>query len=124
MLDAGERDGAARDQVLEAAGRGDEDVGAPGGADLLLEADAAVDGGDLEAAGAGERPRLLDDLGGELARRARARAPPGARVGGSMRVDDRHGEGERLAGARGGLGEHVAAGEHVADDERWMAKGR
>ena len=45
-LDVGERQRAAREQVLEAAGRRDEHVRGAGQLDLLLEADAAVDGGD------------------------------------------------------------------------------
>ena len=115
-LDAVERHGAAGHQVLEPAGRGDEDVGALAGLDLLLEADAAVDGRDLEAAGAGERLGLLDDLGGELARRGEHERG-GAAVGALEALDDRDRERERLARARGGLGEHVAPVEHVADDE-------
>ncbi len=49
MLDAGEREGAALEEVLEAAGGRDDDVRLGGLARLLLEADAAVDGGDLSA---------------------------------------------------------------------------
>jgi hypothetical protein len=46
----------------------------------------------------------------------------GARISAAGRrasdaVDQRDAEGERLAGAGGRLGEHVAAGEHVGDDE-------
>ena len=72
-----EREGAAREEVLEAAGGRDEDVGAAGRAGLLLEADAAVDGRDVQAAGRGDGVRLVDDLRGELAGRGedeRARA--------------------------------------------------
>ena len=103
-------------QVLEPARGGDEHVGALAGLDLLLEADAAVDGRDLEAADAGQRLGLLDDLGGELARRGEHERG-GAAAAVLEALDDRDHEGERLAGARGGLGEHVAAGEHVTDDE-------
>ena len=111
-----EREGAALEQVLEAAGRRHEDVGALGVAGLLLEADAAVDGGDGDVAGAGERAQLLDDLarqlagGGEDERRGAAR-------GGVDAVDQRDAERERLARPGRRLGEHVAAGEHVGDDE-------
>ena len=106
----------ALEQVLEPAGGGDEDVGALRVAGLLLEADAAVDGGHAEVAGARQRAQLVDDLAGELARGGedeRRRAP---RVGRDA-VDQRDAEGERLAGAGRRLGEHVAAGEHVGDDE-------
>ena len=67
--DALQRDRAARDQVLEPARRGDDDVGAVGGLDLGAEADAAVDGGDLQVARAGDRVELVDDLAGQLAGR-------------------------------------------------------
>ena len=110
-----ERDGSASDQVLEPAGRGDEDVGAAGRRDLRCEADAAVDGGDAEAAALGERGELVDDLAGELpsgGEDQRLRAP----VAAVDEVDQRHAEGERLAGAGGGLDEQVVAGEGVADD--------
>ena len=114
-LEVVEAHDAARHQVLEAAGRGDEDVGALARLDLLLEADAAVDGRDLEPLDAGERLGLLDDLGGELAgRREHERGGAAARLDA---LDHRDRERERLARARGGLGEHVAAVEHVADDE-------
>ena len=92
-------------------------------AGLLLEADAAVDGGDLEGAGVGQRPQLLDDLAGELARRGEHERGRAAAVGVDA-VDHRHAEGERLARARGGLGEHVATGEHVGDDELLDGEGR
>jgi hypothetical protein len=117
-----EREGAALEQVLEPSGGGDEDVCAARRADLLLEADAAVDGAHAEVAGGGQRLQLVDDLGGELARRSeheRGRA----RCVGRHTVDDRRAEGERLARARGRLGEHVAAGEHVGDDELLNGEG-
>ena len=60
--DAVERERAARDQVLEAAGSGDDDVRLAGLAGLLLDADAAVDGADRSAARMGDRAPLLDDL--------------------------------------------------------------
>ena len=104
------------EQVLEPAGGGDEDVRALRVAGLLLEADAAVDGGDAEVAGARQRAQLVDDLAGELARGGEDERRRAAGVGRDA-VDERDAEGERLAGAGGRLGEHVAAGEHVGDDE-------
>ena len=111
-----QRERAAGEQVLEAAGRGDEDVRVARLAGLLLEADAAVDGGHAQVAGARQRAQLLDDLGGQLARGGEHERRRAARVGREA-VDQRYAEGERLAGAGRRLGEHVAAGEHVGDDE-------
>ena len=111
-----EREGAALEEVLEPAGRGDEDVRALRVARLLLEADAAVDGGDGEVARPRDRAQRVDDLAGELTRGGEHERRRAAGVGGDP-VDDRHAEGERLAGPGGGLGEHVAAVEHVGDHE-------
>ena len=72
-----ERERAALEEVLEAAGRGDEDVRALCLARLLLEADAAVDGGDREARARGDRAQLVDDLARRARASARAPAPPG-----------------------------------------------
>ena len=68
-LDLVELERAALEQVLEATGRGDQDVGALGALDLGAEADAAVDGGDAEVARRGDRLQLVDDLAGQLAGR-------------------------------------------------------
>src|SRR5919199_764153 len=104
------------EQVLQAPGRRDQELGAARGAGLLLEADAAVDRGDPQPSGACDRARLVHDLGGELAgRREDERARPAAAR--CDPLDDRDREGERLAGAGRRLGEDVAAGEDVGDDE-------
>ena len=121
-LDVGERDRAAREQILEAAGGGHDEVGGAGVLDLLVEADAAVDGGDVQAPGGGQRARLFDDLADELTRRGEHER------GGLARrrvehVEDRRGEGDRLARARGGLGEDVVAVQDVLDDEGLDGKG-
>jgi hypothetical protein len=91
-----ELDRAALDQVLEAAGRGDQDVGSAGQLALALDARASVDGRDRERPGVGQRPDRVDDLAGELARR---RQHEGARPGirGLEPLHERHGEGDRLA---------------------------
>ena len=118
-LDARQREGAALEEVLEAAGGGDDDVRLGRGAGLLLEADAAVDGGDAERAGVRQRAQVLDDLGGQLAgggQDERAGALAHGDVGLDA-VDERHAEGERLARARRALDEGVVAGEDVADHE-------
>ena len=80
-----ERDHAAVDQVLEPARGGDEDVGVPGAARLALDADAAVDGGDLERARVRERAAARRRSGSpaRASGRARARRRGGRR--GSMR---------------------------------------
>ena len=54
-LDVAQADVPALDEVLEAAGRRDDDVRLRGDARLLLDADAAVDGADAEGAGVGQR---------------------------------------------------------------------
>src|SRR5215211_5676770 len=98
-LEVVEANGAAGHQVLEAAGRGHQDVGALACPDLLLEADPAVDGGDLEPVDPGEGLGLLDDLGGELTRGGEhERGGAAARLDA---LDHRDGEGERLARPRG-----------------------
>jgi hypothetical protein len=81
---------------------------------LVAEADAAVDGGDPERPGMGERADVVDDLPGELP----GRGEDEGRLAGAVRfepVDDRHAEGERLAGAGRGLDEDVVAIENVGD---------
>ena len=67
--DAAEVDVAALHEVEQAARRRDQQVGAAGELGLALDADAAVDGGDGEAAGLGDVAGVVDDLAGELARR-------------------------------------------------------
>ena len=107
---------AALEQVLEATGGGDEDVGALGALDLRAEADAAVDGGDPEAARGGDRLQLVDDLAGQLAGRRQDQRRRAAGVG-LDEIDQRHPEGQGLARAGRGLDEDVVAGEHVFDHE-------
>ena len=111
-----EDDDAAGDQVLEAAGSGDEDVGLADGLDLRSEADAAVDGGDLQALRLGDRADVFDDLTGELAGRGEDQGADAALLGREP-LDHRDAEGERLAGAGRRLDEQVVPGERVADDQ-------
>ena len=119
---AREREDPPLQQVLEPAGRGHDDVGLRGLASLLGDADAAVDGGDLERAGMGDGSRLLHDLARELAGGGEhERRGTGAVRGDAVGQRDR--EGERLARARGGLRQHVAAGEDVADHEALDCEG-
>ena len=116
-----EPDRAARDQVLEPAGRGDDDVRLAGELDLALEAHAAVYGRDRESPRGCDVADLLDDLAGELARR-REHQCRGARVGGFYEVDERDAQGERLARPCRGLHEHVVTGQHVGDNRRLNGK--
>src|SRR4051812_21973623 len=89
-------DGAAGDEVLEAAGGGHDDVRLAGELRLALQACASVDGDDVQSAGMRDVADLLDDLRGKLTRRGEhercllraVRVEP---------VDDRNSEGKRLA---------------------------
>ena len=83
---------------------------------------AAVDGGDAQALGLGERLQVGGDLQRELAGRDEHERA-GARVRAGRALDERQAEGERLAGARRRLGEDVEAGERVGQDERLDGKG-
>ena len=79
--DAGERDRAPLEQVVQAAGRRDEDLGAARLLRLARDRGAAVDGrrpGGREPCG--ERLELGDDLAGELARRDENEGSGGATV--------------------------------------------
>ena len=111
-----EAEDAAIEQVLEPAGGGDQDVGLGGLLRLLLEPDAAEDGGDAQAAGGGDVDELLLDLEGELAGR-RQHEGGGKMVIGYDALDQRDGEGKRLARAGRRLDEYVVAIEDVLDDE-------
>jgi hypothetical protein len=110
----GER--AALEQVLEPARGGDDDVRASSALGLLLDPDPAIDGGDRERLRGGEVVQVVDDLERELAGRGQDQARRAA-VAGLDQLDHRQAEGERLARSGRGLDEHVAAVEHVADDE-------
>jgi hypothetical protein len=114
--DAIEAHDASVEEVLEPARRGDEHVGRLDQAGLILDRDAAVDGGDAQSARCHQGPELLGDLARQLAgrhedERRRAAAPRDA-------LDDRQREGERLARAGGRLGQDVMPVHDVADDER------
>ncbi len=104
--------------VDQAAGRGDDHVGA--GLQqlaLLVVVDAAVDQRVAQAELAAELQRVLVDLDGQLAGRGEdqgarvAVLAVGQRRAGQQAVHHAHQEGERLAGAGLGLAGDVAAGE-------------
>ena len=92
--------------------------------DLLLDAGAAVDGGEPQAARLGRAARARRAPGGPARGWARARWP-WARLGSALatRCEQREAEGEGLARAGLGLAAHVAAGEGVGDGERLDGKG-
>ena len=115
-LDPVEGERATVEQVLEPPGRGDDDMGPRGPLGLLLEPDAAVDGGDREGAGGRDVVQLVHDLKRELAgrREAERRRAPGL---GRDQVDERHPEGEGLARAGRRLDEHIVPVEHVGDHQ-------
>ena len=137
-LDARQVDRPLADVVEQAAGRGDDDLGAGaqlGG--LGLEADAAVDGGRPDRAVLAVGADALLDLDGELAggdddedadrRAGGGRRRPAALLRGQVAgrlarrpglvedLDDRQHEGGGLAGAGLGAGEQVAALEDERD---------
>ena len=112
-----ERDQPSVEQVLEAAGRGHDDVRETRDVRLLAECDTAVHGCHAEVAGGRERLDLLGHLDGELARRDEhergwtcvvVRRP----------LDERDREGEGLARARRRLREEVRARERGRDGPR------
>ena len=117
-----EDDDAAGDQVLEAAGGGDQDVGLADGLDLRAEADAAVDGGDLQPVRVGERADVFDDLPGELAGGGEDQGADAPLLGREP-LDHRDAEGERLARTGRGLDEEVVPGERIADDQLLNGEG-
>ena len=103
-------------QVFEPSGRGHEDVSPLGALGLSVQRHAAVDRGHGQLLGRGKRLKLGGDLRRELARRNEHEGGrPG--VGRHRSLDDRHGEGEGLAGPGRRLREHVDARECVRKDE-------
>ena len=112
-----ERDEPALDEVLQAAGCRDQDVGSAGALRLAGDRRASVDGGDAKLLHLGERLELGRHLGGELARRNEHERGRLA-VSGLGPLQDRQAEGKGLARAGRGLGQHVQAGERVRKDKR------
>ena len=128
LVEDEDRDGVERDQppvhqVLQPARGRDEHVGGLGLRGLGRDGHAAVDRGDLEPAHLAEIGEDLGHLHRELARRDEDEGG-GATVAGLHPLDDRDREGERLAGARRGLGEHVMTGERRRDRTGLDLEGR
>ncbi len=88
------------------------------GANLRIEADAAVDGRGPDRPLGAVRPDALLHLEGELAGRGQDQRPDDGPAGCPRRVEQlehRQHEGGRLAGAGLGAGEQVATGEDERD---------
>ena len=115
-VDVVERDHLALDEILQPAGRRDDDVRALELLRLRADRSAAVGEADLDALRRGERLDLLGDLERELAGRHEHERRRGLAVGGRP-LDERDAEGERLARARRRLREDVATREGVREDE-------
>ena len=117
MRDVRQVDDPLRDQVLQPAGAGDDDVDAALQRGLLRSvADAAVDGEHAPIEGRRQRHQLLADLLGQLTGgdEHERRRPAGPRLLGARRQRQR--EGQRLAGARRGAAGDVVAGQRVGKD--------
>ncbi len=117
-LDHAEVDDPLRDEVLEPARAGDQDVDAAAHRPALrLVADTAVDGEDGAVAHVGERGQLTLDLRGELTGRCEHEGTRLLGLRPADPVDERDAEGDGLAGTGGGAAAHVATGEQVGDRE-------
>jgi len=108
----GER--AALEQILEPAGAGDDDVGTSGTLGLGLDSDASIYRGDRKGPRLADGFQFVDDLAGQLPGGGEDQCGGATGIGGDQ-VDERHAEGERLAGAGRRLDEDVPAVEHVFD---------
>ena len=119
-LDVAELDGAALDEVVQTARRGDEEVDATvEGGDLGGVAEAAGDELVAQAHDVHERLQRVGHLHGQLAGGHEDQGSRTTRGGARCVVgeagDGREAEGQRLAGAGPAASEHVAAGEAVGD---------
>ena len=120
-LDAGQEKAAALGEVEQAAGRGDDHVGAAGDLGLLIaERDAADQEREVQLVIDAVFGEGLLDLGGELARRLENEGSghSGAGAAALQHGQHRQGEGGGLAGARLGDAEHVAALQGVGNGLR------
>ena len=114
-----ELDDTGRQQVLEAAGAGDDELGAAlERAALRSVPDAAVDGDEVMAAPAHQRLQGGGDLAGQFTRRHEDQSSRAAAGGGGQPGDQRDAEGQGLAGAGGGATADVAPGERIGDHRR------
>ena len=119
-LDVAELDGAALDEVVQTARRGDEEVDTTvEGGDLGGVAEAAGDELVAQAHDVHERLQRVGHLHGQLAGGHEDQGSRTTRGGARCVVgeagDGREAEGQRLAGAGPAASEHVAAGEAVGD---------
>ena len=120
ICDVAELDGAALDEVVQTARRGDEEVDTTvEGGDLGGVAEAAGDELVAQAHDVHERLQRVGHLHGQLAGGHEDQGSRTTRGGARCVVgeagDGREAEGQRLAGAGPAASEHVAAGEAVGD---------
>ena len=108
---------------MEAARCADDDVCGAGARGLGGQRDAAVDGRNPQALRRGERRELLGDLGRELARRARGRAPAGRPSAPAVRSISGSPKASVLPEPVGDCGEDVEAGERVRESDRLDREG-
>ena len=109
-----ERDCLALEEIVQATGGRNDDVGASRALRLSMYRDSPVDRRDLDAARR-ECGDLDRDLRGELAR-GDEHERRGTRVAGLEPLDERDREADGLPGARRSLGEDVASGERVREN--------
>ena len=119
VVDVVERQRTHRDQVLEPAGAGNDEVDA-GVERLALRAvpDAAVQRDHPASAVAGEGCDGVGDLLGQLARRGEHERSRSTATRRGQVQHQRQPEGQRLAGTGRRTPGHVTAGQHVGDDSR------
>src|SRR6185369_6070415 len=113
----GQRAVPLREEILESAGAGHDDVGAPPDRGHLgVLAYAAEHGARGEAGRGGERPKSRVDLNGELTggrQNQRARSPGSGPGPAGQPCDHGQEERERLAGPRAAAAEDVTSSERV-----------
>ena len=111
-----ELDDAGRQQVLETAGAGDDELGAAlERAALGSVPDPPVDGDEVVAAPAHQRTERGRDLAGQLTRRREHQGGRAATGSGCQASDERDPECQRLAGASRGAPADVTPSERVRD---------
>jgi len=114
---------APLEQVFEAPGSRDHDVGTSRDLCLAVETDSPVDDCDRQGPGMRNVAQLANDLAGKLTGRSeneRRRSP----CIGLHTVDDRHTECEGLARSGWRLSEDIATGENIGDNQPLNGKGR
>jgi hypothetical protein len=114
---------APLEQVFEAPGSRDHDVGTSGELCLALETDPTVDDRDGQGASMRNVAQLANDLAGKLSGRSENERRRSLCIG-LHAVDDRYTESEGLARSRRRLSKDIATGETVGDNQPLNGKGR